>query len=111
MNTRKQPYDLRSNVGKTDTLVRYVVGGALVASILAVTPLTLGWQLLLPLLGIPLVISAIIHWDPLYSLLKVNTIPAAKRRLAKRVELVRYLASDRKKDLLVKAAKLRELRT
>lgn len=68
MNTAKWNLYHHSNVGNVDKLVRYVVGATLIGSILVVTPAQFGLISLLPLIAIPIVISAIIGWDPIYAL-------------------------------------------
>jgi Inner membrane protein YgaP-like, transmembrane domain len=66
--TAKLHYFHHPNIGNVDKLVRYFVGGVLIGSILIVAPTQVGWMALLPLMAIPIVISAIIGWDPIYAL-------------------------------------------
>lgn len=67
MSTVKWHYDASPNVGNVDKIVRYVVGITLIAAIfVSSTPIT--WIALLPLVAIPVVISAITGWDPIYAL-------------------------------------------
>ena len=68
MNTAKLTFYHHPNVGNVDKLVRYGVGAALIGSILVVAPILIGWIALFPLIAIPIVISAIIGWDPIYAL-------------------------------------------
>ena len=63
MNAGKLTFYHHPNVGNVDKIVRYVVGAALIGSILVVAPNQVGWIVLLPLMAIPIVISAIIRWD------------------------------------------------
>jgi len=68
MNTTTWNFGHHPNVGKVDKLVRYVIGATLIAITLAITPVNMGWTVLLALISIPIFISAIISWDPLYAL-------------------------------------------
>jgi Inner membrane protein YgaP-like, transmembrane domain len=86
MNTAKWHLFHHPNVGNTDKLVRFVVGAALIGSIFVITSAQFGWITLLPLIAIPIVISAIMGWDPIYAmfhkqptprLLSLDTMPTA----------------------------------
>ena len=68
MNKTIWRYDLNPNVGLIDKSVRYVLGAALIGAMLVMTPTPIGWVVLLPLIAIPIFISAIIGWDPIYAL-------------------------------------------
>ena len=63
-------FSLSPNIGIIDKSVRYVVGAALIGVMLMATPTPVGWLVLLPLVAIPIVISAISGWDPIYALLQ-----------------------------------------
>jgi hypothetical protein len=72
-STAKWHFDLNQNIGSTDTLVRYVVGATLigitmVAPTMAAPLPSASWTVLLSLVAIPIVISAIMRWDPIYAL-------------------------------------------
>ncbi len=75
MNTTHWHFDLHPNVTNTDKIVRYVAGALLIGAILVVAPAPVGWVALLPLIAIPVVISAIIGWDPIYALFQKLPIP------------------------------------
>ena len=75
MNTDKLHFDLNPNVGNVDKLARYAVGATLIGAILVVAPLQVGWIVFLPLIAIPIVISAIIGWDPIYALFQKLPTP------------------------------------
>jgi hypothetical protein len=60
-----------SNVGALDRVVRFAVGGALIAFTLASTTIEL--QAISALIAIPIIMTAILAWDPLYALGNVNT--------------------------------------
>lgn len=76
MSTVKWHYDASPNVGNVDKIVRYVVGITLIAAIfVSSTPIT--WISLLPLFAIPVVISAITGWDPIYALFQ--KLPTVER--------------------------------
>lgn len=68
MNTTHWHFDINPNVGNIDRLVRYVACAALIGTVLVLTPTPAGWTNLLLLTAIPIVISAIVGWDPVYAL-------------------------------------------
>jgi len=68
MNTTTSNFGHHPNVGNVDKVVRYVIGATLIGITLAITPANMGWTVLLALISIPVFISAIIGWDPLYAL-------------------------------------------
>lgn len=61
-------YDLNENVGLVDKAVRFVLSGVLIGITLLSTQTPVGWAVILPLIAIPIFISAIIGWDPVYAL-------------------------------------------
>lgn len=61
-------FDLHPNVGNFDKVVRFGVAAAAIAIVLMTAPANVGWAVLLPLIAVPVVISAIIGWDPVYAL-------------------------------------------
>lgn len=62
----------KPNVGGTDRLLRAVLGAVLLADgVYGTGPL--GLDAFLIMLSIPLILSAMIAWDPFYSLFKVRT--------------------------------------
>ncbi|MGD8558427.1 MAG: DUF2892 domain-containing protein [Gammaproteobacteria bacterium] len=65
---------MASNVGRMDTVVRYVVGIALLLLTLAFAPTPIGTIALVPLAAAVLILTGIVGWDPLYSLFKLNTL-------------------------------------
>ncbi|MEJ2652634.1 MAG: DUF2892 domain-containing protein [Gammaproteobacteria bacterium] len=82
MNAGKLTFYHHPNVGNVDKIVRYVVGAALIGSILVVAPNQVSWIVLLPLMAIPIVISAIIGWDPIYALFQKLPIPRLYTKVA-----------------------------
>jgi hypothetical protein len=64
---------LKHNVGKVDRLVRVVLGILLIGNVFFVLQHPAGW------LGIVLVITGLTGICPVYSLLGINTRPAAER--------------------------------
>jgi hypothetical protein len=68
LNTANWHFDLSPNIGNIDTIARYTAGATLIGVLLVAAPTPVGWISLLPLIAIPLVVSAIIGWDPLYAL-------------------------------------------
>ena len=59
------------NIGTMDRAVRAVIGITLIASLFAIN--TMHAEALMAFVGIPLVISAIIAWDPFYAMLGTNS--------------------------------------
>jgi hypothetical protein len=70
MNKAIWHFDLSPNIGIIDTSVRYFVGATLIGVMLIATPTPVGWLVILPLIAIPIFISAISGWDPIYALLQ-----------------------------------------
>jgi len=70
-----QHFNLSPNIGIIDKSIRYVVGASLIGVILIATPTPVGWLVLLPLIAIPILISAISGWDPIYALLQKRPTP------------------------------------
>ncbi|MBI3772883.1 MAG: DUF2892 domain-containing protein [Gammaproteobacteria bacterium] len=75
MNTGKLHFDLNQNMANIDKVARYVVGAALIGAIFVIVPAQASLLVLLPLIAIPIVISAIIGWDPIYALFQKLPIP------------------------------------
>ena len=59
------------NVGTVDRIARFGVGALLLAT--AFTSTEIMWQSITTLLAIPVIMSAIMAWDPLYALAYTNT--------------------------------------
>ena len=72
LNRSSQAAGSKSNVGGYDRLLRFALGGVLIADGLHGTG-PLGIDAWLFMLSIPLIVSAIIAWDPIYALFKVRT--------------------------------------
>lgn len=75
MNTTKWHFDFYPNMGEVDKYVRYGIGAMLIGSVLILAPSPMGWDVLMPLLAIPIVASAILGWDPLYALFQKMRAP------------------------------------
>ena len=60
-------------MGDGDRVIRVLVGALLIGYIMGVDVDKLGWLSLLPLLAIPVVMTAILSWDPIYGLFNINT--------------------------------------
>lgn len=88
MNNTQWHYDLHPNVGNGDKLVRFITATVFIGVVLATAPANVGWAVLLPLFAIPIAITAIIGWDPVYALFQktpIGQLAASKsKRLAKR---------------------------
>lgn len=79
MNIYQSRFGLKTNLGKSDRLLRYLAGAVLIGLLLimsatAATDWSVGWLVLLPLLSIPIVISAIMRWDPVYAMLRISSV-------------------------------------
>ncbi len=60
-----------SNVGMLDRVFRFIGGSALIG--LTLSGELVGWELMASLAAVPVIISAIIAWDPFYALTNSNT--------------------------------------
>ena len=60
-----------SNIGMLDRVIRFIGGAALIG--LTLSGELVGWELLAALAAVPIIISAIIAWDPFYALTNSNT--------------------------------------
>ena len=60
------------NIGFFGRELRMVIGVALIASVFAV-PAPIGLWALAPLIAVPIIMSAIMAWDPVYALVNRNT--------------------------------------
>lgn len=81
MNTTKWHFDFYPNVGEVDKYVRYGIGALLIGSVLVLAPSPMGWDVLMPILAIPIVSSAILSWDPLYALFQKMRTPVKLQAL------------------------------
>jgi uncharacterized membrane protein HdeD (DUF308 family) len=64
---------LKHNVGKTDRIIRVILGALLIGNVFFALQHPIGW------IGVILIITGIAGICPLYSLLGVNTKSAAER--------------------------------
>lgn len=64
---------LKHNVGKTDRIIRVILGAVLIGNVFFALQHPIGW------IGVILIITGIAGICPLYSLLGVNTKSAAER--------------------------------
>lgn len=72
METHTHKFSLNQNIGRIEACARTVAGFLLIGTVLAKTHEPMGMlDALLPLFGIYLVNSAIVHWDPLYECAKM----------------------------------------
>ena len=92
MTTTPWHFDLHPNMGNVDKGFRYVTATALIGVVLATAPANVGWGALLPLIAIPLVISAIVGWDPVYALFQ--KLPTARLALLKAKRRTRKAAAS-----------------
>jgi hypothetical protein len=63
----------KSNVGKTDRIIRVIVGVILVGNVFYALQHPIGW------LGVILIVTGIAGKCPLYSLLGINTRPLSEK--------------------------------
>lgn len=68
-------FDTNPNIGMTDRLVRYVLSATLIGIALVATPTPIGLIVVLPLIAIPIFISAFAGWDPVYALFQKAPAP------------------------------------
>lgn len=61
------------NMSDGDRAIRTLIGAILIGAVMISNGATLAWPGVLILLAIPLLITAIIGWDPLYALMNINT--------------------------------------
>ena len=61
------------NLGITDREVRVLVGAGMIAAVMFYSPAPIGLWSLLALTAIPLIITGMVGWDPLYTLFGLNT--------------------------------------
>ena len=73
-------FNLEPNMGRIDKYIRYTVSIELMGAMLLVSPLPVGWLIALPLVAIPVFISAYASWDPLYALMQKQPTSNRKRR-------------------------------
>lgn len=59
------------NIGIMDRVIRFGVGAGLLMSLLSMS--TMSAEMVITLLAIPLIISAITAWDPIYAAMNVNS--------------------------------------
>ncbi|KAF0191304.1 MAG: hypothetical protein FD165_1900 [Gammaproteobacteria bacterium] len=82
VNTIKWHFNFNPNLGNVDRFARFLIGTAVIVAFLLAAPEFAGWMVILPLLAIPTIISAIIGWDPAYSLFKSLAFPGIKAKSA-----------------------------
>ena len=75
MNNIQWHFDLKPNIGIIDRFARYVVSVTLIGIALVAAPTPIGWIVMLPLIAIPIFISAFAAWDPVYALLQKAPVP------------------------------------
>ena len=79
--TWKKSRKFMANVGVTDRIVRLAIGSAMISGFAMFSPTPVGWTAILPLLAIPVIVTAITGWCPIYSVTRVST--ASRRHKAK----------------------------
>ena len=61
------------NVGDGDRVVRVLIGSLLIGFVMGLNIKTLGWYSVMALVAIPVIMTAILRWDPLYGLFNHST--------------------------------------
>ena len=61
-------FDLEPNMSRIDRYARFTLSITLISSMLFISPTPIGWLVVLPLIAIPVFISAYAGWDPIYAL-------------------------------------------
>lgn len=80
------------NLGPLDTALRYTIGGATLFAVVALLVPTPHYIFAFSLVGVYAVITAIMHLDPVYSLLHISHVPINARTAD---EYWRYIARPR----------------
>lgn len=93
MTTTPWHFNLHPNVGNVDKVVRFGIAATAIAVVLMTAPANVGWAVLLPLIAVPVVISAIIGWDPVYALFQ--KLPTDRLALLKEKRRIRKAAAAR----------------
>jgi len=68
-------FDLEPNMGRIDRYARYTLSIALIGALLLIPLTPVGWLIVLPLIAIPIFISAYAGWDPIYALVQKRRTP------------------------------------
>jgi hypothetical protein len=82
VNTIQWHFNFNPNLGNVDRLARFLIGTVVLVAFLLAAPEFAGWMIILPLLAIPTIVSAIIGWDPAYSLFKSLSVGSSKAKRA-----------------------------
>lgn len=61
------------NIGDGDRIIRVLAGALFIGFTMGIAIDKLGWFSVFPLLAIPLIMTAIIAWDPIYGLFNLST--------------------------------------
>ena len=61
------------NVSTADTVMRYLLGAALIMATMMLTSVADPWLVVLALLAVPIISSAIMQWDPIYAMFEIGT--------------------------------------
>jgi len=60
---------MKENLSFTDRELRIIFGAASILAVMLIVPSPMGWWSLLALAAVPVIVTAITGWDPLYALL------------------------------------------
>ena len=86
MNKAQWHLDFNPNVGIIDRFARYILSLTLIGIVLVAEQVPVGWVVILPLIAIPIFISAFSAWDPIYALFQKAPAPISslfKKRIPK----------------------------
>jgi hypothetical protein len=75
MNKAQWHLDFNPNVGIIDRFARYILSVTLIGIALIAEQVPVGWVVILPLIAIPIFISAFSAWDPIYALFQKAPAP------------------------------------
>ncbi|MGD8573161.1 MAG: DUF2892 domain-containing protein, partial [Gammaproteobacteria bacterium] len=76
------------NMGDGDRVIRFVAGALLIGFTMGAAVEKLGWLSVLPLVAIPVIMTAILNWDPLYGLFNISTVKE------NRIKTLGFMASN-----------------
>jgi len=91
---------MATNVGKTDTITRYVIGITLLVATLVFASSPIGIVVYVPIVAAVLILSSILGWDPIYAAFKLNTLEQVEN-LPKAVVLKGDFSSDKEQQNVV----------
>ena len=84
MSTARQRHFMEPNLSFTGRQIRFVLGAAMVVSVLFVEPQAMEMWSLVALASIPFIASAIVGWDPFYAITGKSTYVEGEENIQQR---------------------------